>query len=66
MKLSTSQKAMLASYARSILGAGLATFAATNSIVATLNALWAAAIPVALRYLNSSDPAFGRKANSAE
>jgi hypothetical protein len=66
MKLTNSQKAILASYGRSILGAGLATYVATNSLVASLNALWAAAIPVLLRYLNPSDPAFGRKADSAE
>lgn len=66
MKLSITCKALLASYARSILGAAVATYAATNDWKASLNALWAAAIPVVLRYLNPSDPAFGRKANSVE
>lgn len=66
MKLTNTHKAILASYGRSILGAAVATFAATNDWKASLNALWAAAIPVVLRYLNPSDSAFGRKAASAE
>jgi hypothetical protein len=54
------QKAMLASYGRSIIGAAVATYAATQDWKATLNALWAAAIPVVMRYLNPNDPAFGK------
>jgi hypothetical protein len=61
MKLTAEQKAMLASYARSVLGAGLATWASTQDWKLTLNALWAAALPVAMRYLNKEDKAFGRK-----
>lgn len=61
--LTAENKAILASYARSVLGAGVATYAATSDWKASLNALWAAAIPVVLRYLNSNDPAFGRKSS---
>jgi len=60
MKLSAAQKAMLASYARSIVGAAVATYAATQDWKAALNALWAAAIPVAMRYFNGNDAAFGK------
>lgn len=59
-------KAIIASYARSILGAALSTYAATQDWKVTLNALWAAAIPVLLRWLNADDPAFGRTAKPAE
>jgi calcineurin-like phosphoesterase len=53
-------KAILASYARSFLGAGVAVYATGNTdwraiLVAGLSAV----IPVALRALNSKDPAFG-------
>lgn len=61
MKLSAENKAMLASYARSVLGAGVSTYVATQDIKLTLNALWAAALPVAMRYLNPGDTAFGKK-----
>lgn len=53
--LSKKNKAILASYARSVLGAGVATFAATQDWKLTLNALWAAALPVLMRYLNPND-----------
>jgi hypothetical protein len=57
-------KAMAASYGRSILGAALAAYTASGgSTTAALNAVWAAAIPVAMRYLNTNDPAFGRSSN---
>jgi hypothetical protein len=36
--------------------------ASGGSTGAALNAVWAAAIPVAMRYLNTNDPAFGRTA----
>jgi hypothetical protein len=62
MKLSAEHKAMLASYARSVLGAGVSTYVATQDIKLTLNALWAAALPVVMRYLNPGDTAFGKKA----
>jgi hypothetical protein len=60
MKLTAQQKAMLASYARSVVGAAVATYVSTQDPTATLNALWAAALPVILRYLNPKDAAFGR------
>jgi len=52
---------MLASYARSVLGAGVAVYASTGDLKAAANALWAAALPVIMRYLNPNDQAFGRK-----
>ena len=58
MKLTEANKAMLASYARSVLGAAVATYAATSDWKAALNSLWAAALPVILRYLNPKDGAF--------
>ncbi len=60
MNLTPQQKALIASYLRSLLGAAVATYTATQSPTATLNAVWAAAIPTALRYFNPSDKAFGR------
>jgi hypothetical protein len=54
-------KAMLASYGRSVLGAGIAAYTASGgSTTAVLNAVWAALIPVAMRYLNPNDLAFGK------
>ena len=61
MKLSSEQKAILASYARSVIGAALAAYTATGDPKAALNALWAALVPVAMRYFNTSDTAFGKK-----
>jgi hypothetical protein len=60
IKITEQNKAMLASYARSVLGAGVATYVATSDIKLTANALWAAALPVVLRYLNPKDTAFGK------
>jgi hypothetical protein len=62
MKITAEQKAIAASYARSVLGAAVATYVATNDLKLTANALWAAALPVILRYLNPKDSAFGKKA----
>ena len=62
MKITAEQKAMAASYARSVLGAAVATYVATNDIKLTANALWAAGLPVIMRYLNPNDKAFGKKA----
>jgi len=62
MKLTAENKALLASYARSVLGAAVATYAATSDVKLAANALWAAALPVALRYLNPKDASFGKKA----
>lgn len=60
MKLTEAQKAMVASYARSVVGAAVATYAATQDWKAALNALWAAVVPVAMRYFNPKDGAFGK------
>ena len=60
MKLTAAQKAMVASYARSVLGAAVATYAATQDWKAALNSLWAAALPVIMRYMNPKDAAFGK------
>jgi hypothetical protein len=56
------QKALIASYGRSLLASAVATYTATQSPTATLNAVWAAAIPTAMRYFNPADKAFGRAA----
>lgn len=61
MKLTAEQKAMAASYARSVIGAAVATYAATQDWKAALNSLWAALLPVAMRYFNPGDTAFGKK-----
>jgi hypothetical protein len=60
MKLSDNNKALLASYGRSVLGAAVSTYVATQDWKLALNALWAAALPVIIRYLNPKDAAFGR------
>jgi hypothetical protein len=62
IKLSEQNKAMLASYGRSLLGAAVAAYASTGDPKAALNALWAAALPVIMRYLNTNDKAFGKGA----
>jgi hypothetical protein len=59
-------KAILASYGRSVIGAGVAAYTASGGdITAVANALWAAALPVAMRYLNPNDLAFGRKSDAS-
>ncbi len=69
MKLNKKHKAMLASYARSIVGAASALYIAG---VTDPKDLWAALvgaiIPVAARAINPNDPAFGRlpKASAVE
>lgn len=55
---------LIASYARSVIGAGVAVWVSTQDIKLTLNALWAAALPVVMRYLNPNDAAFGRTKES--
>jgi hypothetical protein len=60
--LTDAQKALLASYGRSLLASAVATYTATQSPTATLNAVWAAAIPTAMRYFNPADKAFGSAA----
>lgn len=55
------QKAMLASYARSVLAAVLAVAATGNYAPDDLlKAALAAALPPLLRWVNPHDPAFGR------
>lgn len=61
-KIFEQNKALLASYGRSVLGAGVSTYVATQDWKLALNALWAAALPVILRYLNPKDTAFGKGA----
>jgi hypothetical protein len=69
MELSKKNKAMLASYARSVVGAASALYVAG---VTDPKDLWAALvgalIPVAARAVNPNDPAFGRlpKVSSVE
>lgn len=72
-------KAMLESYARNLLGqiiGGIVVVSSTTGIGSPLdfgqgewllvaNSLWASLIPVALRYVNKKDPAFGPFAETA-
>lgn len=61
LNLSPSQIAMLQSYGRSFLGAALALYMSGNTdAYAYLYALVAAVAPVAIRYFNKNDIAFGR------
>lgn len=61
IKISEQNKAMLASYGRSVLGAAVAVYVSTGDVKMALNALWAAALPVIMRYVNPKDIAFGVK-----
>ena len=55
-------KAIGASWARSFLAAGIATYLAVGwDVGAIVNAALAASLPVILRYLNHNDTAFGRR-----
>jgi hypothetical protein len=59
--LTPQNKAIAASYARSFAAAGIAAYTASGGDPkAVLNAIWAAALPVAVRYLNPKDLAFGK------
>ncbi len=61
LKLTNSQKEMLQSYGRSFLGAALALYMAGNTDAYTyLYAFVAAFAPVAIRYFNKNDIAFGK------
>jgi hypothetical protein len=61
LKLTKSQKEMLQSYGRSFLGAALALYMAGNADAYTyLYAFVAAFAPVAIRYFNKNDIAFGK------
>lgn len=72
-------KALIESYLRNLLGqvVGAITIVASTSGIGSpidfgqaewllvANSLWASLVPVALRYINKKDPAFGRVAESA-
>ena len=59
--MNTQMKNMLASYGRSVLGAGLALYmAGVTDPLDLWTALVAALAPVALRAINPNDPAFGK------
>jgi hypothetical protein len=72
--MSTQRKAMLESYARNLIGqvmGAVSIVMATSNISSPLdfgnsewllvaNSLWASLIPVALRWVNKKDPAFGK------
>lgn len=60
IKISEQNKALIASYARSVLGAAVAVYVSTGDIKMAANALWAAVLPVAMRFLNPNDAAFGK------
>lgn len=64
IKLSEANKRMIASYTRSVLGAAVATYSATSDWKMALNSLWAALIPVAMRFLNPGDSSFGKNSQS--
>lgn len=62
--MSTKIKALLASYGRSVLGAGTALYlAGVTDPVDLAKALLAGLLPVAIRYINPKDQAFGRVAD---
>ena len=61
LKLTKSQKEMLQSYGRSFLGAALALYMSGNTDPYTyVYALVAAFAPVAIRFFNKNDIAFGK------
>jgi hypothetical protein len=61
LKITKSQKEVLQSYGRSFLGAALALYMAGNTDAYTyLYAFVAAFAPVAIRYFNKNDIAFGK------
>ena len=73
--MNTKTKALLESYGRHLLGAVLTAVVIVGNGASPIsfnadqwadvaNAIWAATIPVALRFINKKDPAFGRIAES--
>jgi hypothetical protein len=65
--LNEKTKALLASYGRSVLGAGLALYMSGVTDFKTLAySLLAAVAPVALRAINPADKAFGRLPDASE
>jgi hypothetical protein len=66
LSLTKSQKEMLQSYGRSFLGAALALYMSGNTdAYAYVYALVAAFAPVAIRYFNKNDLAFGKISGSS-
>jgi hypothetical protein len=66
LKLTNSQKEMLQSYGRSFLGAALALYMSGNTDPYTyIYALVAAFAPVAIRFFNKNDIAFGKISGSS-
>jgi hypothetical protein len=66
-KMNKQLKALLASYARSVLGAGTTLYLA--GVTDPLDLAWSlvgAIAPVAIRYVNPNDAAFGRVPSSDE
>jgi hypothetical protein len=62
--MKATDKAMIASYARSMVGASLALYLAGNTDPKDLLAAAIASIaPVLLRWLNPKDPSYGRQKN---
>ncbi len=70
-------KSALESYGRHLLGAVISAIATISALTGlspidfdsadwwtVANSIWVAVLPVALRYINSQDPAFGRVAES--
>lgn len=65
--MNTQLKALLASYARSVIGAGTTLYLAGVTDPADLAySLLGALVPVAVRYLNPKDAAFGRTPRAEE
>lgn len=65
--MNTQLKALLASYARSVVGAGVTLYLAGVTDPKELAySLLGALVPVATRYLNPKDPAFGRTPKAEE
>ena len=73
--MNTKTKAMVESYGRHLLGAIITAVVIVGNGASPLsftvdqwadvaNAIWAATIPVTLRYINKKDPAFGRIAEA--
>jgi hypothetical protein len=73
--MNTQIKAMVESYGRHLLGAIVTAVVIVGNGASPIsfnadqwadvaNAIWAATIPVALRFINKKDPAFGRIAES--
>jgi hypothetical protein len=66
LKLTKSQKEMVQSYGRSFLGAALALYMSGNTDPYTyVYALVAAFAPVAIRFFNKNDIAFGKISGSS-